>query len=36
MGINVVSWIIGSGFIEFAINTIYVDFIKAPDIRIGY
>ena len=30
--INVVSWIIGSGLIVFTINTIYVDFIKQPDI----
>jgi hypothetical protein len=32
-GINIVSWIIGSGLIVFTTSTIYTDFIKRPEIR---
>lgn len=33
-GINVVTWIIGSGLIVFTIGTLYTDFIKRPNIQI--
>jgi hypothetical protein len=34
-GINVVTWIVGSGLIVFAVNTIYSDYIKMPKIDIN-
>jgi hypothetical protein len=34
-GINIISWIIGSGLIVFAANLVYNDIIKHPDINFG-
>jgi hypothetical protein len=33
-GINIISWIIGSGLIVFTVNTIYSDYIKQPNLDL--